>query len=300
MRSWKPHGGKVQALAFSPDGRTLATLSGLSSFVTFWDSLTCAETKQFGGWGERLVAFEFTPDGEHLAALDHNGVVRIWATASDGNVPVADLAPAASGPAVTLAFSPTTGRLVTAHAEALNWWDEPTLTPKIRRKPTGIRTLGTYVSEIHALAFTPDGARLLVGRRDLDIWDETMSGAVAIVRTNKGGGLRAIAVSPDGTRAAARLKNTVRVCKLATVTWETTLHWGSDPVYAVAFSRDSRTLLTAGADGTVRFWDVGTWRETNRFDWGIGKIHLVAFAPDGLTCAAAGEKGKVVVWDVDA
>ena len=69
--------------------------------------------------------------------------------------------------------------------------------------------------------------------------------------------------------------------------------------FALAFSRDGRMLLTAGADGAVRFWDVGTWQEANRFDWGIGKIHLVAFAPDGLTCAATGENGQVVVWDVD-
>ena len=299
MRSWKPHGGKVQALAFSPDGRTLATASGGAQFVTFWDALTGAEVKRFGGDIGRIAAFEFTADGAHLATLSHGGAVRIWATASDGTTPVAELMPAALNGGAALAFSPATGRLVTASATALNWWDEPTNASKARRPPTGHRLLGEYTPEIHALKFTPDGSRLLVGRDDLEIWDANLTFPVVTVRTNKGGGLRALAVSPDGERAAARLKNTVRVCRLAAAKWETTLHWGREPVYAVAFSRDGRTLLTAGGDGTVRFWDVGTWQETRQFDWGLGKVHLVAFAPDGLTCAAAGDTGKVVIWDAE-
>lgn len=301
MRSWKPHGGKVQALAFSPDGRALATASGGAQFVTFWDALTGAEVKRFGGEGGRIVAFEFTADGSHLATLDHSGAVRVWDTAGDGAAPVAELMPAAlnAAPAVALAFSPT-GRLVSATSLALDWWDEPIGTRKAERKPTGHRAVGAaYAPEIHALKFTPDGSRLLVGRDDLEIWDANMNGPTTTVRTNKGGGLRALAVSPDGERAAARLKNTVRVCRLAAAKWETTLHWGREPVYTVAFSRDGRNLLTAGADGTVRFWDVETWQEARQFDWGLGKVHLVAFAPDGLTCAAAGDTGKVVIWDTD-
>src|SRR5262249_51037712 len=202
-------------------------------------------------------------------------------------------------PATILAFSPTSGRLITASALALNWWDDPTRGAWARRGPDGSRVFNQYGPEIHALRFTPDGTRLLVGRTDLEIWDENVNGPVAVVRTNKGGGLRAITVSPDGERAAMTLKNTVRVCRLAKGAWEKTLHWGREGVYAVAFSRDSRSLLTAGADGTVRVWDAGSWQEVRRFDWGIGKIRAVAFAPDGLTCAAGGEKGQVVVWDVD-
>jgi WD40 repeat protein len=290
----------VGALAFSPDGRTLATVSGSSQFVTFWDALSGTESGRIGGRGSRVVAFEFSPDGAHLATLDDRGAGLVWKTAAEEAAPVAELLPGRANftPATLLAFSPTNGRLVTASPTGVNWWDDPTRGAWARRGADGYRVLPQYTPEIVALRYTPDGAKLLVGRRDLEIWDAEKMEAATVLQTNKGG-LRSITVAPDGERAAVSLKNTVRVCKLAKPAWETTLHWGRDMVYAVAFSRDGRALLTAGADGTVRFWEVGTWQETRSFDWGIGKIHVVAFSPDGLTCAAGGENGQVVVWDVD-
>jgi dipeptidyl aminopeptidase/acylaminoacyl peptidase len=301
MRSWKVPGGKIQALAFSPDGAMLATAHGASQSIAFWDCSTGTERTRVGTHGSRIATFDFTPDGARVATLRQSGEVLIWNTAQDETEPVAKLVPPRSdvAAATVLTFCPASGRLVTASALGLNWWDEPLEATKTRRGPSGFHPLPLHSPEVYALRFTPDGTRLLVGRRDLEIWDDSMKGPVKTVLTYKGGGLRSIAVSPDGERAAVRLKNTVRVCRLATGTWETTLHWGREMVYAVAFSRDGRTLLTAGADSTVRCWTVGTWQESNRFDWGIGGIRVVCFSPDGLTCAAGSESGVVVVWDVD-
>jgi WD40 repeat protein len=299
MRVWKPR-VRVQDLAFSPDGRTVATASGSSPFVALWDCATGTEVKRFGCAGGGVRAFEFAPGGEHLAVLADRGGISVWELASDGTAPVAVLQPTKQGlwVPVALAFVPTSGRLVAASSTALDWWDEPTGPSPVGRAPSG-RRVTTLAQGSYALRFTPDGTRLLIGRGDLEICVGEVYDHVATVPTNKGGGLRSIAVSPDGMRAACRLKNTVRVCRLDPLAWETTLHWGRATVTAVAFSRDGQTLITADADGAVRYWAVGTWQESNRFDWGIGRITALAVAPDGLTCAAAGNKGRVVIWDLD-
>ncbi len=138
-----------------------------------------------------------------------------------------------------------------------------------------------------------------MGARDLEIWWPDLGTPFAFIKAFRPTGIEALAIAPDGERVAFAVWNAVMVFRLADRTRETTLHWGKYSVTAVAFTPDGRSLLTAGADGTVRFWDVSTWRETRRLDWEIGNIQAVAFSPDGLTCAAGGKNGRVVVWDVD-
>ena len=65
----------------------------------------------------------------------------------------------------------------------------------------------------------------------------------------------------------------------------------------LAFAPDGELWALGYTDGTVRLRT--REREVARFDWGIGRVASVAFAPDGLTCAAGGENGQIVLWDVD-
>jgi|GEM_PF-4010553 len=65
----------------------------------------------------------------------------------------------------------------------------------------------------------------------------------------------------------------------------------------LAFAPDGELWALGHTDGTVRLRT--REREVARFDWGIGRVASVAFAPDGLTCAAGGEDGRIVLWDVD-
>jgi len=296
MRSWKPHTGKQRVIAFSPDGSTLATSGGTSGFVWLWDPPT-GELKAKLQTGVVRTA-EFSPDGRHLATPGSNGLVLIWSLESSSPELVRKLA--VGGGSEFLAFSPADGRLVSATASNCILWHNP-LDARwtMRGPPDRAATRNPYGEPIRSIRFTRDGAQLLVGAADLELWSPDLSGRVGVIPTNKRNGIVAIALSQDGSRAAIVIRNTVRICALAEQKFERTLHWGRDMVHTVAFTPDSRTLLTAGADGSVRFWDVATGQEMRRFDWGIGKVSAAAFAPDGLTCAAGGEKGEIVVWDVD-
>ncbi|HEX4950874.1 MAG TPA: TIR domain-containing protein [Blastocatellia bacterium] len=72
-----------------------------------------------------------------------------------------------------------------------------------------------------------------------------------------------------------------------------------DSFNCVAFAPDGRTLATAGADGTVKLWDVTTRQLLHDFEGHRDWVRSVAFAPDGRTLTSTSADGTVIVWDVE-
>jgi dipeptidyl aminopeptidase/acylaminoacyl peptidase len=298
MRSWKAHKGKLHALAFSPDGRTLATAGGAETFVAVWDILSGEQVAKLDGHRGSVPAVEFSPDGKYIATSERGGTVLVWMLDSPRR-PVACLSTQFSESTVgCIAFAPDGERLVAAGSYDVSWWDQPTRPTSDPRLPSG-REGREMRPPVNCIRYMPDGSRFLIGSLDVEIWNTDLSTPFAFIRQERRTPIHAITVTPDCSRVAFTLKNGVPVFRLADRSREVTLHWGKQLVHSVAFARDGRSLFTAGADGTVRIWDVGTWKETRRFDWGIGNVRQVVFAPDGLTCAAGGQGGQVVIWDMD-
>ncbi len=161
--------------------------------------------------------------------------------------------------------------------------------------PEAIRTVAL------CLAYSPDGSWLATGSPISELSPSTG------VRLWKGRELvqefsepaRHLAWSPYG-QLAWGMGNSLAVATPGTAEAVRTWEMAEDELATLAFSPNSRLLLTGNRQGTCAFHDPAEGQQLAAFDWGIGPIHSVAFAPDGLTCAAGGENGQVVVWDVDS
>ena len=159
-------------------------------------------------------------------------------------------------------------------------------------------------SQVFSIAAAPDGVRWATGNRldrksyRIDLLHLPGEKALAqwISKTTEFG---RGSFSPDGRLLAVAQAREVAMLKGETLEQVGVLKGHKGQLNAVAFSPDSRRLLTASHDGAVRVWDTGNHQLVAAFDWKIGPVTAVAFAPDGLTAVAGGSNGRMVVWDTD-
>lgn len=109
----------------------------------------------------------------------------------------------------------------------------------------------------------------------------------------------ALAFHPDGERIAIIQDYGVKIFDVRTHDEHATLKGHSGRVTCLAYSPDGHTIATGSWDQTIRLWDAGSGALRATFNWGIERVHCLAFAPDGLRLAAGGGKGTLAICDVD-
>src|SRR5437870_1393893 len=78
------HGNHISSLAYSPDGKVLAS-AGYDNAVRIWDPATGKELRKLGGSYNPLSSVSFSPDGKTIVAGSYDNVIRFWDMAS-GNL----------------------------------------------------------------------------------------------------------------------------------------------------------------------------------------------------------------------
>lgn len=311
MITWSGGNSRIKHLAFSPDGRFLATVGERVSTIRVWDPLSGNPICYLRGrWGNTM-ALAVSPDGRLLATLTDQFRVILWDTTTWE--PTVSLS--SNGFRHAVAFAPDGLVLAVAGTDGLGFWSRPfpgiplslvihfgdpdnTSRPKRVFEPPPI-SAGS-LPRFDRIAFTPDG-RFVAGNglSAAVVWDAETGEVRREFPHTPTDVLTSLAFSPDATRLGIGFEKTAEVREWATDSPAVELRGHQSYIRAVGFTPDGGTVVTASNDGTARFWDAATGAEKRQFDWGIGKVMSAAFAPDGLTCAAGGERGQIVVWDVD-
>ncbi len=294
------------AVAFSPDGRTMATL-GVDRRVTLWNTDRWTERAVLRGHATWIDGLAFSDDGTTLATSGPDGTVKLWDVAAGRERAALPRHPRRLD---TLAFAPGGRTLVTAWSAAggqstVTLWDGG----------TG-RELGHVDGAMPGgrAVFSPDGQWLATtyydgaARRHGVTLCATASGAVSATWLAHDSWIAALAFAPDGAAlATASADKTVRVWDVKTPARRAERRVErraecplTDGAQWVAFTRDGSTLIAAARDNVVRLWDTDNYTERATLRAGHGSDVLrFTLSPGGETLAAAGINGPLVqLWDV--
>lgn len=274
------HARDVFAIAFSPDGKTLAS-AGWDWTLRLWDTRAGKPRKIFGEHPSSANTVAFSPDGKTIASAN-GGLIRMWDTQGAS----LRLWYARTGEHLAhyidhidqvhaVVFSPN-GKLLASSGfdSRLRLWDAGT---------------GHHIATLrgggYAVAFSPNGKLLanayggdgIIGT--IGLWDPH-TGELRYVLGPHHGLLNCVAFSPDGKTLASGQDSEIILWDIPTAQRRlslTTQHTGA--VYSVAFSPDGKTLASGSQDQTLRLWDpnTGEHRATLRYP---GYVTSVAFSPD--------------------
>ena len=285
-------GRAVTGVAFSPDGRLLAT-TGDDNTARIWDPATGEQLRTLAGHTWAVTGVAFSRDRRLLATASWDGTVRLWDPDTGEQLHTLT---GHTGWARGMAFSPD-GRLLatTGDDNTARIWDPAT--------GEQLRTLTGHTSPVNGVAFSPDG-RLLATTASAErpwttaqLWNPA-TGEQLRTLTGHTGDVYGVAFSPDGRLLATTGDDkTARIWDPATGEQLRTLTGHTSPVTGVAFSPDGRLLATASNDKTARIWDPATGEQLRTLTGHTGPVNGVAFSPDGRLLATASNDKTARIWD---
>lgn len=259
------HADAVNAVAFLRDGRMMT--AGADGRIAVWTAGRQRPDQVLEGHTGPVVALAMAPDGSTLASASWDRSVRLWSLADGASRVFEGHAQNVNG----VAFAPDGRSLVSVgYDRALRIWRLPEGRPETLALPAPLNAVATAADGEIVAAGADGKLRLLT--RDGKPAGEVAAGSAPIV---------ALALSDDGELiAAAGIGGTVAIVERKSRTVLRTLVGPGFPIWSVVFLHDAVTLVTGGADGKIRRWNVQSGEPVGSNLFGTPADPLAAYAGD--------------------
>jgi Tol biopolymer transport system component len=292
LRMLTGHAGTVLSVAWSPDGRYLASASAYDNTIRVRDAGTGQTLRVLTGHAGPVRSVAWSPDGRFLASASayYDNTIRVWDAGTGQTLRVLT---GHAGTVWSAAWSPD-GRFIASGSsdDTVRVWDA--VDGRL------LRTLEGHTDDVNSVTWSLDGRYLASGSDDntVRVWD---AGTGQLVRTLEGHkrDVTSVAWSPDGRYlASGSWDDTIRMWDAGTGQLLRTLGGHTGTVLSLAWSPDGRFLASASSDYTVRVWNAGTGQLlrmlTGHTDW----VRSVAWSPDGRFLASGSGDGTVRIWGI--
>ncbi|MEV4511272.1 TIR domain-containing protein [Dactylosporangium sp. NPDC049525] len=279
------HTSRIRSVAYSPDGRFLATASA-DGTIRIWESGTGRHRRTLEGNRGPVFGVAYSPDGGQLVSGGDDHTVRLWDPATGKQ----QRSESCGSPVVSVAWDPVQPLIAAAS-------DSAAVSVLHSSDLSRYRSLTGHTDWARAVAFSPKGDLLATGGDDGTVrtW-HARGGDHLSTHTSHTGSVRALAFSVSGDAiASAGYDRTIRILHARMGSVLRTLDGHSALIRSLSFAPDGIHLASAGEDGELRIWNLqtGLCRAVVNAQQ---RLYAVAFAPGGDHLATGGLDMTVRIW----
>jgi WD40 repeat protein len=299
IRNCQGHDGLIRSIAYSPDGRQLASASS-DATVKVWDLETGKQAFALRGHTREVSDVAYADSGRRLLSAGADNTLRVWDLANGRQVRRIELLkgyPFQLAPRPRWILSPTGQQLAGLFEQRVYVWDVATGKELITIEQRDLELEAMAHPVIHSVTvllrsvvFSPDGQRIALVSECRGTENSVPDGI----------SLEDLPDKPEPPAGWGTLKawGEIHLWDLASHRRIVTLRGHSGAVQNLAFGQSGTLLASCSDDRTVRLWEARAGESALILRGHTGTIHSLAVSPDSRWLASADRAGLIKIWDL--